>query len=389
MKRAAHACRIVVSLMLGSVLMCAVAGAQSSQEHDRELAKLKSRIAKIQKNIQRDVAKRDATLAKLGEIEALIQTLGKNIAALKIERQSSETHLAALREREREREAALFAAKAGLAEEVRTAFVNGRQEQLKLLLNQRDPAQLGRMSVYYQYFSRQRAAQIREVIARLVALRETTVQVALQTDRLKELQSQRERERAALESARAERKALVAQIGARLDASGSEVTTLEKEQARLEKLIAQLQLLLAEYPVNARDAFPKLKGTLAWPLTGRLLADFGQPRAGRSIKWNGVLVAANRGAPVRAIARGRVAYADWLPGLGLLTVLEHSDGHISLYGHNETLTRQAGEWVQAGDVLATVGDSGGQSRPALYFEIRRGKTPLNPHRWFKGSVSSR
>lgn len=147
--------------------------------------------------------------------------------------------------------------------------------------------------------------------------------------------------------------------------------------------------MLKAFPVASRDAFPKLKGRLAWPLNGRLLADYGQPRAGAKVKWNGVLIRAERGRDVRSIARGRVAYADWLPGLGLLTVLEHSDGYISLYGHNETLTHQVGEWVNAGEVLATVGDSGGQPQTALYFEIRRGRKPLNPHGWFKSSVSAR
>lgn len=369
--------------------LAAALPAHANPEHERRLAELKTRIAELNREVQRDVARRDASLAKLREIEGLIQTLGKNIATLQIERQSAESRLAALREREREQQAALVADRSGLAEEVRAAFMNGRQEQLKLLLNQRDPARLGRMSVYYRFFSERRAEQVREVIARLEALQRTVEDVAAETARLRRLQTQREKERAALQDARAERRTLLAAIAKRLTANDAQVDALAKEQARVEALIAELQALLREYPVDARDAFPKLKGKLAWPLRGRLLADFGQPRAGRGIKWNGVLVAANRGDPVRAIARGRVAYADWLPGLGLLTVLEHSDGHISLYGHNETLTQEAGTWVNAGDVIATVGDSGGQSRPALYFEIRRGKTPLNPHRWFKGSVAGR
>ncbi|MFK8014531.1 MAG: murein hydrolase activator EnvC [Gammaproteobacteria bacterium] len=356
---------------------------------DRELKALRAKIDKVRGEMQRDVKRRDAQSDKLREIESRIQDLGKNIVRLKDERRAGETRLAALTQQERERAAALDDDKSTLALEVRTAFMNGGQEQLKLLLNQRDPAQLGRMSVYYQMFAEHRADNIRAVVDKLEALRETTRQVAVQTQRIADLQTQRETERSALQAARTERQTLVAQIAKKIAAGESEVTRLEREEKRLESLIAELQQLLKEYPVASRDAFPKLKGKLAWPLTGRLLADFGQPRAGQKLKWNGVLVAAERGTPVRAIARGRVAYAEWLPGLGLLTVLEHSDGYISLYGHNETLAKQSGEWVDAGDELATVGDSGGQPQSALYFEIRRGRNPQNPHPWFKSTVSAR
>ena len=119
------------------------------------------------------------------------------------------------------------------------------------------------------------------------------------------------------------------------------------------------------------------------------IADYGELRAGARLRWNGVLLGANRGTEVHAVANGRVAFADWLPGLGLLVIVEHGDGYMSLYGHNDTLRKAAGDWVRPGEVLATLGDSGGQAHPALYFEIRRGKTPQNPHAWFRKKLARR
>ena len=132
-----------------------------------------------------------------------------------------------------------------------------------------------------------------------------------------------------------------------------------------------------------------MRGKLEWPTNGVLLNDFGQPRAGGSIKWNGVVIGTDQGRDVRAVYHGRVAYADWLPGMGLLLIIEHGDGYMSLYGHNETLYKSVGDWVAPGDVVASAGDTGGRSRAALYFEIRRNGRPENPHGWFRSGLAAR
>jgi murein hydrolase activator len=139
---------------------------------------------------------------------------------------------------------------------------------------------------------------------------------------------------------------------------------------------------MEKYPVQGNDAFAHLRGKLGWPVTGHVVARFGETRAG-GVKWDGVLVATERGAPVRAVYQGRIIYADWLPGLGLLTIVAHGDGYMSLYGHNERLYKAVGERVAAGDAIASAGDSGGSSRPELYFEIRKGGKPVDPRPWFK------
>lgn len=139
--------------------------------------------------------------------------------------------------------------------------------------------------------------------------------------------------------------------------------------------------ILSDYPISSEEPFSAHKGKLTWPVAGTLLHDFGQPRLGGAIKWNGVVLAAPRGREVRAVYHGRIAFADWLAGMGLLVIVDHGDGYMTLYGYNETILKNTGDWVAPGDVIATVGDSGGQSRAALYFELRRGRQPVNPRQW--------
>jgi septal ring factor EnvC (AmiA/AmiB activator) len=159
------------------------------------------------------------------------------------------------------------------------------------------------------------------------------------------------------------------------------VNRLAAQEKDLTRLIAELTSILSDYPISSEQPFREHKGRLTWPVAGALRHDFGQPRVGGNIKWNGVVLAAPRGREVRAVYHGRVAFADWLAGMGLLVIVDHGEGYMTLYGYNETILKNTGDWVAPGDVIATVGDSGGQSQPGLYFELRRGTKPENPRRW--------
>ncbi len=261
--------------------------------------------------------------------------------------------------------------------------MNGRQERLKLLLSPEDPASLGRLMVYYQYFNDNRLTRIESVEEHLRELSAIADQTRQETARLQRLENERAAELASLEQARNERAEVVAALNARIASSSQDIERLQAEETALVTLIKELSEALAEFPVASQEPFGQLKGKLAWPVAGRKLAGYGQSRAGPRLKWNGVLIGADSGTPVRAIAHGRVAFSDWLSGLGLIVIIDHGDNYLSLYAHNGTLTREAGDWINAGDVVATVGDTGGQARAALYFEMRRNKKPMNPGPWFR------
>jgi septal ring factor EnvC (AmiA/AmiB activator) len=158
----------------------------------------------------------------------------------------------------------------------------------------------------------------------------------------------------------------------------------QQQQAQLERLLRDLNRALESSPVDPNDAFARLRGKLTWPVGGRLIASFGDSRAG-AIRWDGLLIAADRGRAVKAVHDGRVIYADWHPGMGLLIILDHGNGYWSLYGHNEELFKQTGSSVSAGDTISSAGDSGGRSESALYFQIRRSGKPVDPRPWFRSA----
>jgi len=268
-----------------------------------------------------------------------------------------------------------------LAEQVRAAYMSGGQERVKLLLNQRDPATLGRLLSYYRYFNDFRADNIQTVTGHIRELAALHSQVAAEEARLAGLARERYDELTKLNVAQEKRQALLATLQNRLSSEGQEVEQLAAQEKDLTRLIDELTSILSDYPISSENPFSEHKGRLTWPVAGTLLHDFGQPRVSDRLKWNGVVLAAPRGREVRSVYHGRVVFSDWLAGLGLLVIVEHGEGYMTLYGYNETTLKSAGDWVAPGDVIATVGDSGGQSRAALYFEIRRGTQPLNPRQW--------
>ena len=161
------------------------------------------------------------------------------------------------------------------------------------------------------------------------------------------------------------------------------MSNLETSRGRIENLLKSLGELLADIPTSPSEnqPFVSQKGKLPWPVNGRFLNNFGQPKNYGDLKWNGVLIKAELGTPVRVVSHGRVAFSDWLQGFGFITIVDHGDGYMSLYGHNESLFKQTGDWVQAGEVIATAGDSGGQPTSGVYFEIRSRGKPINPSKW--------
>jgi septal ring factor EnvC (AmiA/AmiB activator) len=365
------------------------AGAQAGRQptpaqKEAELKKVNARIEKVRKAVNQDIEKRDQLSAQLRDAELDVQGARRKLEEARTQRIASEARLEDLERERAGREKELAAERGALAGELRTAYVNGREEQLKLLLNQQDPAAFGRMLTYYGYFGRARAERIgsiRDKLEHLALLRE---KIVAEGQRLEELEARQERELAALKGAQDKRARAVAAIDSQIKTRGGEIKRLQSQASSLEKLIVELRKALQSAPVAKQAPFEPLRGKLPWPVQqGKVLARFGQPRAGGSLKWQGMLIGTDRGARVRAPFAGRVAYADWLPGMGLMIVLDHGGGYLSLYGHNEEVFRKVGDPVSAGDVIGAVGDTGGHNQPALYFEVRRGREPVNPENWLQ------
>jgi septal ring factor EnvC (AmiA/AmiB activator) len=377
------------ALLCLAVFVCLVAQPVPGQETGGELAKVKEqeleevreRISALKKSMDKGAAARDKVTAELQKAEIEISEKRIRLRELERERDHSAQRKARLDNEITDRTAELEAESAELANQVRTAYMSGSQERIKLFLNQQDPATLGRMMAYYGYLNAYRSDNIEAVSQAIRELERLRLEVAAEEARIADLAKQRYEELTRLGQAQDKRQALLADLQHKLDDEGREVERLAAQEKDLTRLIAELTTILSDYPINSEDPFSEHKGKLTWPVAGTLLHDFGQPRASNELKWNGVVLAAPRGREVRSVYHGRVAFADWLAGLGLLVIVDHGEGYMTLYGYNETLLKDAGDWVAPGDVLATVGDSGGQSQSSLYFELRKGTQPLNPRKW--------
>ena len=368
---------------------------QTPAQKEAELRKLNQRIEKVRKSVNEDVQKRDKLSAQLRDAELGVQSARKELDEIRAQRLAAEARVRDLEVEQARRERELDGERAELAGELRTAYVNGREEQLKLLLNQEDPSNFGRMLAYYGYFGRARADRIRGIRDQVEHLALVREKIVSEKGRLETLEQQREQRVASLRSSQDQRARAVSAIDQQIKSRGGELQQLQSQAKSLERLIAELRKAIerAQQAQPARKGSPAgavakqapfepLRGKLPWPVQdGKVLARFGQPRAGGSMRWQGMLIGTERGARVRAPYAGRVVYGDWLPGMGLMLVLDHGGGYMSLYGHNEELFRKVGENVAAGDVIGSVGDSGGHSQPALYFEVRRGKAPVDPQTW--------
>ena len=349
---------------------------------EKELREVRERIEELQRSMRRDTDRRDALSGQLRDAEQNARTARERLGDVRKRLAESDARLKTIvADRERS-ERALREQRDVLAAELRTAYVGGRQEQFKLLLSQEDPAALGRMLVYYSYFGRARASKIAEIQGMVAKLEEAEQAETAERERLAALEAESRKELSSVDAARQERSRALRAMNAQIRTRNDSIAKLKREAASLEKLIADLRKRHAATCRPPQDRhLRKVRGRLTWPVSGKITARFGQARGG-GLKWNGVMIEAARGTVVHALYDGRVAYADWLPGMGLLIIVDHG-GYMSLYAHNEQLYKAVGARVEGGESIATVGDTGGRSQPGLYLEIRRGAKAIDPVPWFR------
>ena len=378
-------------LLFGLLMVSSASASEEIEDYrhyEQKLEKLHKSIDKVKKHLKTTRYKRGNVVTDLKKLEGEIS---KNALAL----QSTEARIKSLNQdisRQKSElnkvNAKLKLQREQLGGQIRAAYAVGNQEQIKMLLNQQQPAEMGRVMVYFDYLNRARQEQIALFIENIEQKQriEASLNAAL-SDQEKSL-TRRKKQKRSLDAQRLKRNQLLARLNREINNQEKNLSELEVSRGRIENLLMSLGELLADIPQepSASRPFKQQKGKLPWPAKGPFLARFGQSRNQGDLKWNGVLIGAEYGSPVRAVSRGRVAFADWLQGFGFITIIDHGDGYMSLYGHNESLFKQPGDWVNAGDVIATTGDSGGQPLPGVYFEIRSRGKPVNPKKWCSKSA---
>ncbi|MEM6818221.1 MAG: peptidoglycan DD-metalloendopeptidase family protein [Pseudomonadota bacterium] len=358
--------------------------AQSRVAREQDLQAVRARITTLSQQMERRTRERDALVGQLGETETALADAQRERRAVRERQREVTTRLRAAEADVELQQAAMQGEREELGRQLAAAYRSGRQEKLKLLLNPREPAALGRLLTYYDYLNEARLANVTALAAgmqKLQALSETVREERTSLEVLAESNAALIKD---LEKGQTKRARLLASIDEKLAAEQSLMGSLRQQETDLAELLAELADILSDYPIDAEVPMAELRGELTWPVSGRVATNFGQRRGG-TMRSSGLVLATDAGTEIRAIYHGRVAFADWLPGMGMLMVIDHGDDLLSLYGYNETLLKEVGDWVAPGEVIATVGNTGGQAVPALYFELRKASKPVNPRPWFRGA----
>ena len=370
-----------VAVLAALLLLPCLAFAGAETDNKKQLSLLRERMKKVEKNLAHSQQSKTQEQKALRKIEKKLGAASKKLRQLTGELNNKKKLVKGLKKQQTSLLQAISEQKKILAEQLRSAYMMGKQQRVKMLLNQEQPDRMSRVMQYYDYFNQARVDSVKvldEDIQRLTSVEEALEQE--QTALAAVIVSQREQGKR-LQADKKQRKQLLLSLAKKIKSSAQTLTELKENEKRLTNLLASIQQAINDIPVSRQQnkPFKSQKGKLHWPVKGRLWKRFGSAR--KSGRYDGVVISAKEGSSIRSISHGRVVYADWLRGYGLLIIVDHGANYLSLYAFNESLYKGVGDWVNAGESIATVGLSGGQSKAGLYFSIRKKGKPVNPIHW--------
>jgi murein hydrolase activator len=379
----------VLLFMLVSVLLLLGSSRQSLAQTDEEktreqLQQLEVDIKRITSEISDASSRHNELQQQLRKAEVDLGSLQRDITENQRALEAGAKELADLKQQHSEREQARDQQQARIALELKTAWQIGRQGQIKVLLNQESPHTVARSLAYYRYFFLARNTLLEQYRKTLRELEELQRHIDTTQAELESRGQTLEKQQVDLTAAQDSRKLALAELNDSISSKSAQLKQKEQDRQQLEDLLRAIEKAIIDLQVPANYAtFESTQGQMPWPLDGKPSNQFGRPRNEGKMRWQGITIPAREGTTVKAIHHGRVVYADWLRGSGLLLIIDHGDGYMSLYAHNESLLREVGEWVTAGTPVSTVGNTGGEDQTALYFEIRHEGKPTDPSKWCK------
>ncbi|MDH5553149.1 MAG: peptidoglycan DD-metalloendopeptidase family protein [Nitrosomonas sp.] len=360
-----------------------------------DLDQLRSHIQALQDNLaSKEAAKTEAADA-LRESESAISHTNRRLAKLIREKNEANTSLNQLNARSKQITINIEKTRQQLGNLLYQQYLNGSKDYLQPLLNQQDPNQIARDLYYLKQLTHARSESIDELRTHLDELEILTQISDKKRQEIATNETEQTKQQNWLEREKTKRKDLLSQISVQIAVQRNEIEKLKRDEERLATLAKKIDKLVTNknttllynhrLPDASKDGRPfvSLKGHLNLPVRGELVNRFGSPRSGNNITWKGLFIRSENGGDVKAIAGGQVVFADWLRGFGNLTIIDHGNNYMSLYGNNETLYKQVGDIVRGGDTVATVGNSGGNSDSGLYFELRHQGKPFDPLTWTK------
>jgi len=376
--------------------ICLLAGGAHASQQD-ELDNLRKRIANLQQELEKTSESKSEAADTLRESERAISDSNRKLAELAQQQRIAGHTLLQLRQQARQLERDMQGQQALLGKMLYQQYLGGKQEYLKLLLNNYDPNQVAREMQYYEYIARSRAAWLKTLRSNLAQLNAVTTQTRQKSAEIAALQEEQRFQKQTLEKDKRTHQQMLVKIALQLKQQRREIGRLQRDENRLAQLVEKLSRMLAQpkgkgifsndnLPDDRFDGSPfeQLKGRLILPVKGEVSGKFGTTRPDSTVLWKGLFLRAAANQSVKAVAAGRVVFADWLRGFGNLLIIDHGKGYMSLYGNNETLYKQVGDELRGGDTVAAVGNSGGNETSGLYFELRHEGKPFDPMKWVSG-----
>ena len=355
----------------------------ADDQQQARLEKLDRSISKLEKKLRSRDKQKDSLQNELKKVEVEASQLKGNLRKLGKEIRTVVAELSILRHQETDLQARIVQQADVIAEQIAAAHKLGDQEPIKLLLNQENPQQLARMFKYYDYFLQARSEKIASYMNDVKSLTEVIARISSQQLALKRSQSDLKKGQEKLRGRVAKRSVTLKQLDASLVNDKKKLGSLQRERSELEEILSAVEEAVADMtlPSNYKP-FLSRKGKLSWPLKGRVAHSYGSQRSGE-LRWEGWLISASAGTAVNAVHNGRIVFSNYLRGFGLLAIVDHGDGYMTLYAHNQELLKDTGDWVQSNELVARAGDTGGLNKPALYFEIRSQGKPEDPKVWLE------
>jgi septal ring factor EnvC (AmiA/AmiB activator) len=375
---------LCTALLLG--LLCMSASAQTMTEAERQarLKELRATIEQLKVELNKVKSDRQDLMGDLQTSETQIGELSRKVQELRKQLDDKQSHLQKLSSEKEELLTAKKQQQGSVARHLDAAYRLGQQSSLKMLLNQQDPSLLARNLHYYRYFTQAQADEVQRYTGTIARIEELEPAIAAEAQAISRSHSDLRVKRDQLQASQQERKRTLAKLERTIADTDARLKSADEDRHHLEKLLREVVRITGNMQMPASNQpFSKLKGQLPWPTSGKVLRTFGSPRVANKVRWQGVLIGAPEGHPVHAVHQGRVVFADYLRGQGLLLIIDHGSGFMSLYAHNQSLFKNLGDWVNAGEQVASVGLSGGQSNSALYFELRYKGEPTDPHPWLR------
>ncbi len=376
--------RVSFGQIARGLLICSVclgASWASNADQTQQLDDLKRSISSLENRLQQRDKERDSLQVELKKVELEAAAINRNIRRLRSNISSLKTQLTNLNQQQKTLQQQISRQTGAIVEQIAAAYKLGNQEPLKLLLNQEDPQQIARVFRYYDYFLQARSEKIALYKKNMASLDSIVEDISSRKLSLTESRDQLQADQQQLFNRVEARKRTLAKVSLSLRSDKKKLNRLQKERSELEEILSAVVEATADLTAPSDyQPFASLKGRLQWPLKGRVAHSFGSRRSGE-LRWEGWMIRAKGGDEVQAVHHGRVVFSNYLRGFGLLVIVDHSDGYMTLYAHNQELLKETGNWVYSGEAISRAGDTGGLDNPALYFEIRKQGTPTDPKVW--------